>query len=286
MSVPAAHGCWDLAARELPAVLRASVHVYNDDADVDALVEAVREVARERSKQAQHAGAGRAGSLRPPGDPGPATGPEVYDAVVLGLGVHGRAAAHELARRGLRVVGLERFRAGARAGLVARRDPDDPAGVPGPGVGHARRRRLRGLGTPRKRVGHAAGADHRRPLRPPPLVAARRWPSQGGTFLLSKGELDELLDAFGINLDRHSTAYRKVGAAVLKHFVRALQAIDKRNEGEVIETPRIIEPTNSEPATGTTLSAALGGWRKAKQPAPTTANEFEHATRRFVEPSY
>jgi cysteine desulfurase/selenocysteine lyase len=112
VSVPAAHGRWDLAARELPAVLRASVHVYNDDADVYALVEAVREVARSRPK--------RIGVVTPAEpDPfarlairGDRPAPEVYDAVVVGLGVHGRATLHELARRGLRAVGLERFRLG------------------------------------------------------------------------------------------------------------------------------------------------------------------------------
>jgi cysteine desulfurase / selenocysteine lyase len=112
VSVPAAHGRWDLAARELPAVLRASVHVYNDDADVYALVEAVREVARERPKQA---------GTPAPVEPDPFARlkirdrrptQEVYDAVVVGLGVHGRSVLHELARRGLRVVGLERFRLG------------------------------------------------------------------------------------------------------------------------------------------------------------------------------
>jgi sarcosine oxidase len=34
---------------------------------------------------------------------------EAFDAIVVGLGAHGSAAAAELARRGLRVVGLERF---------------------------------------------------------------------------------------------------------------------------------------------------------------------------------
>jgi cysteine desulfurase/selenocysteine lyase len=112
VSVPAAHGRWDLAARELPAVLRASVHVYNDDADVYALVEAVREVARSRPKRT---------SAVAPAEPDPFArlairghrpAPEVYDAVVVGLGVHGRATLHELGRRGLRVVGLERFTLG------------------------------------------------------------------------------------------------------------------------------------------------------------------------------
>ncbi|PZF85638.1 aminotransferase class V-fold PLP-dependent enzyme [Jiangella anatolica] len=44
VSVPATHGQWDLGARSLPSVVRASVHVYNDDDDLDALVEGVRAV--------------------------------------------------------------------------------------------------------------------------------------------------------------------------------------------------------------------------------------------------
>ena len=100
VAVPAAHGYWDLAARDLPAVLRASVHVYNDDGDIDALVGAVEEVA----------------ARLPPRCSRPAARAEQVDAVVLGLGVHGSAAAHELARRGLRVIGFDRFRAGHARG--------------------------------------------------------------------------------------------------------------------------------------------------------------------------
>ncbi|WP_209440770.1 N-methyl-L-tryptophan oxidase [Amycolatopsis thermoflava] len=114
VTVPAAHGRWDLAARDLPAVLRASVHVYNDDADIYALVEAVREIiAADRPVAAP---------VVPEPDPFARIlerprvvsrpEPEVLDAVVVGLGVHGRATLHELARRGLRVAGLEQFRLG------------------------------------------------------------------------------------------------------------------------------------------------------------------------------
>jgi sarcosine oxidase len=41
---------------------------------------------------------------------------ETFDAIVVGLGAHGSAAAAELARRGLRVVGLERFGRGEAMG--------------------------------------------------------------------------------------------------------------------------------------------------------------------------
>lgn len=115
VSVPASHGQWDLGHRELPAVLRASVHIYNDDADIHALTEAVREVVRDGGSVAREAKpvaatdpfASLAAGRRRNG-----TRSEVFDAVVVGLGAHGRAALYEMARRGLRVAGLERFRLG------------------------------------------------------------------------------------------------------------------------------------------------------------------------------
>lgn len=44
--VPAAHGYWDLGARDLTAVVRASVHVYNAEDDIDAMIEALSPSAR------------------------------------------------------------------------------------------------------------------------------------------------------------------------------------------------------------------------------------------------
>ncbi|OLM30084.1 Cysteine desulfurase [Pseudonocardia sp. Ae717_Ps2] len=41
VTVPASHGQWDLGAREVPAVVRASVHVYNNTDDLDALLSVV-----------------------------------------------------------------------------------------------------------------------------------------------------------------------------------------------------------------------------------------------------
>ncbi|WP_162893135.1 aminotransferase class V-fold PLP-dependent enzyme [Microbacterium halotolerans] len=47
VSVPATHGQWDLGDRRIPAVVRASPHVYNDEGDVDALVEGIARIAGE-----------------------------------------------------------------------------------------------------------------------------------------------------------------------------------------------------------------------------------------------
>ena len=117
-----------------------------------------------------------------------------------------------------------------------------------------------------------------------PLVAARAALARGDLSFI-EDELDELLDAFRINLDRQSATYRQLGAAVLKAYVRALEGTDRRNQGEAIDTPRIMEPKRSEPTSGDsdTLSAALDGWKKARQATATTTREFDHAVRRFLE---
>jgi hypothetical protein len=104
-----------------------------------------------------------------------------------------------------------------------------------------------------------------------------------GDISFVQEQVDELLVIFRVNLDPRSTAYRKLGSAVLRRFVQALQAIERRNQGEAVETPRAVEPTHCEHSTEGTLSRALDGWKKAKQTTATTLLEFEHAVRRFRE---
>ncbi|WP_213012990.1 FAD-dependent oxidoreductase [Paractinoplanes toevensis] len=87
VAVPAHHGRWDLERRGLDAVVRASVHVYNDDSDVDALVTALGR----RSAPAFVSSAART------------------DVIVVGAGVHGSSTAWQLAQRGASVVQLDRF---------------------------------------------------------------------------------------------------------------------------------------------------------------------------------
>ncbi|MFE6487339.1 N-methyl-L-tryptophan oxidase [Streptomyces sp. NPDC057757] len=129
IAVPASHGRWDMDPRGLAKVVRASVHVYNDGADVHALVEAVREIARPRGGTASRdiAPAGASGTVPAapqvhaspavPARTAPASrsahpGARLRDAIVVGLGVHGGAALHRLAARGLDVLGLEQYALG------------------------------------------------------------------------------------------------------------------------------------------------------------------------------
>ncbi|MFI6253399.1 N-methyl-L-tryptophan oxidase [Streptomyces sp. NPDC051016] len=123
IAVPADHGRWDMDPRGLAKVVRASVHVYTDDGDLDALVEAVAEISSGTR------GTGPAVSVPSPSPtraPSPATAPagspaavptgrpavRRHDVVVVGLGVHGSAALRQLAERGLDALGLEQFALG------------------------------------------------------------------------------------------------------------------------------------------------------------------------------
>ncbi|MFJ9374702.1 N-methyl-L-tryptophan oxidase [Streptomyces sp. NPDC101455] len=126
IAVPAGHGRWDMDHRGLTKVVRASVHVYNDQDDLNALVEAVREIVCLRGRGTasavgqREAGDTRRGNTEPEVDPAPPapspatpsvqhTSHHCHDAIVVGLGVHGSAALRHLAARGLDVLGLEQF---------------------------------------------------------------------------------------------------------------------------------------------------------------------------------
>jgi hypothetical protein len=83
------------------------------------------------------------------------------------------------------------------------------------------------------------------------LPAAQQWLARGDLSKM-RWEIDELLKLFRINLDPGSSAYRELGLEVLKRFVKALQAIEQRQKGEVVETPELIESSEAvSPLSGT-----------------------------------
>ena len=73
-------------------------------------------------------------------------GTERADAVIVGAGLAGSAAARALASRGRSVVLARGVPARAPARQLARQRPDLPAGLPGPALRAADRRRPRCCG--------------------------------------------------------------------------------------------------------------------------------------------
>jgi hypothetical protein len=96
-------------------------------------------------------------------------------------------------------------------------------------------------------------------------------------------EIDELLNVFRINLDRNSTSYRELAAEVLKRFIKGLQAIDRRQKGEIVDTPVVPEIDSQKVVNGETLRAAHEGWKKARRRPQNTLREFAYAVDRFTE---
>jgi hypothetical protein len=54
-------------------------------------------------------------------------------------------------------------------------------------------------------------------------------------------DVDMLLANFQIHIDKASASYRDLGTQALRAYVSALQAIEKRNTGQPIETPKFTE---------------------------------------------
>jgi len=92
LAVPATHGQWDLGHRGRSRVVRASVHVYNDETDLAAVDRVLRQPVRPARKPVPTAPTAR-----------------IADVVVIGAGIHGCSAAWSLARRGLSVLQIEQF---------------------------------------------------------------------------------------------------------------------------------------------------------------------------------
>ena len=114
----------------------------------------------------------------------------------------------------------------------------------------------------------------------------------GAEQALAKGDIWQVQDAisevqevFGINVDPDSAAYRQLGLAFLKQFVKAVRAIEQRNAGKWTETPPLPAPNAAPPIEQgkTTPSLAFEGWKRARNRSPRTAQEYEYAIKLFGE---
>jgi integrase len=104
-----------------------------------------------------------------------------------------------------------------------------------------------------------------------------------GDIRLMRGEVDELLNVFQINLDPNCADYFKLARAVQAASVKYLRAVLARHKGEPIETPALIAPSQESTSTTGTLKDALAGWRKERDPQPGVFAEYERAVRLFTE---
>src|SRR6516165_4546915 len=104
-----------------------------------------------------------------------------------------------------------------------------------------------------------------------------------GDIRLIRGEVDELLNVFQINLDPNCAAYFKLARVVQVAAVKYLRAVLARQRGEPIETPLLIEPNQSGTSSTGTLKDALAGWQKERDPQPGVFAEYERAIRLFTE---
>ncbi len=114
-------------------------------------------------------------------------------------------------------------------------------------------------------------------LQPAKLALAR------GDFSSLRWEMDELLKMFRINLDPASAAYSELGLALLRAYVKSIEAIGQRHKGEVIETPELVDPQQSYVSATATLAAAYEGWKKSAARPENTLREFKYSIDRFAE---
>jgi integrase len=81
-----------------------------------------------------------------------------------------------------------------------------------------------------------------------------------------------------INIRRGTDSYKRLAQAIYKANIRSLEFIKARNEGQIVETPKL-EPLKPN---ALLLSQAFERWRIEHQGPQKTANEFLAQIRRFI----
>jgi integrase len=123
----------------------------------------------------------------------------------------------------------------------------------------------------------ASSLDYQLAIVPPALAR--------GDITVIREELDELLSAFQLNVDRKSASYRKLGMAVLAAHARALKDIERRDSGEPVETPQsaYVLPDATTGEQGGTLRDAFEGWKKERERPEGTLYEYSRSIELFIQ---
>jgi integrase len=96
-------------------------------------------------------------------------------------------------------------------------------------------------------------------------------------------DVDILLADFQINLDKSSISYRQLGTEALRAYVSALLAIEKRNTGQPVATPKFMLGFMAAPESGGTLRNAFEGWDKERSRPAGTVHEYRRAVEMFIQ---
>jgi hypothetical protein len=95
-----------------------------------------------------------------------------------------------------------------------------------------------------------------------------------GDISVMEDHVSLLLSDFQISLDRKSASYRELATLALQAYVRALQAIEKRNAGEPVQTPKLTRGDLNASGAGGTLRDAFEGWKKERTRPSGTLYEY------------
>ena len=119
----------------------------------------------------------------------------------------------------------------------------------------------------------------------PPLLKEAEAALGRGDIAYADYQIESVLEAFQVNLDRKSAAYRDLGIAILRTYVKSIRVVIQRYAGEPIETPPqpAVGIAASVSSGGETLTAALEGWKRQRERAPGTLTEYQRAVRLFTE---
>src|SRR6476646_5428312 len=105
-----------------------------------------------------------------------------------------------------------------------------------------------------------------------------------GDVSFAEHHAQNVLASFGIKLNQSSTAYHTLCIESAKAFLMALDDIELRYAGAVIETPRLPDPKAlGGHGEGDTLQDALEGWQKVRQRPDGTVHEYARAVEMFIQ---
>jgi hypothetical protein len=104
-----------------------------------------------------------------------------------------------------------------------------------------------------------------------------------GDISVMEDHVSLLLSDFQISLDRKSASYRELATLALQAYVRALQAIEKRNAGEPVQTPKLTRGDLNASGAGGTLRDAFEGWKKERTRPSGTLYEYGRAIDLFIQ---